>query len=79
MASNSTIGTPEHSLPALFAHVADELRARRAARAARLQLIRELSTYTSPGDLEDLYATLDRYDGEDAEQIRTILARLQAA
>jgi len=69
-----------HTLPAIIAHVVDELRARREAHAARLRLMRELSTYSSAADLDDLYATLDRYDGDpDAEQIRAILGRVRAA
>ncbi len=55
--------------------VVDELRARRAARAEAKRLEAELATYTHPGELEDLMATLERYDTPDAEQIRTILVR----
>ena len=77
--SPSADHAPGHALSSLLATVADELRARRAARTARLQLIRELSTYTQPGDLDDLYATLDRYDDADADEIRSIISRVRAA
>jgi hypothetical protein len=47
---------------------------RRAARAARKSLERELASYTSPGDLNDLEAMLDRYSDEETADIRRILA-----
>ena len=39
----------------------------------RRDLAAELATYTSPSDLLDLGATLDRYDDADTEEIRAIL------
>jgi hypothetical protein len=52
---------------------------RRAARAARTSLERDLASYTSPGDLNDLDAILDRYSDEDTADIRRILAARRAA
>lgn len=46
---------------------------RRAERAARSRLRRELATYTSHGDLADLNATLDRYDDQTTAAIRDAL------
>ena len=66
-------------LPGLLAGVRDELRARRAKRAAHKQLLAELSTYTRQSDIDDLSAMLDRYDDEDVAEIRSILNRQLAA
>jgi hypothetical protein len=52
---------------------------RRAARAARASLERDLASYTSPGDLNDLDAILDRYSDEETAEIRRILAARRAA
>ena len=38
---------------------------RRAARAARTSLERDLASYTSPGELNDLDAILDRHSEEE--------------
>jgi len=35
--------------------------------------VAELAAYTTPSDLLDLGATLDRYDDADTEEIRAIL------
>jgi hypothetical protein len=47
---------------------------RRAARAARNSLERDLASYTSPGDLNELDAILDRYSDEETADIRRIIA-----
>jgi hypothetical protein len=52
---------------------------RRAARAARSSLERDLASYTSPGDLDELDAILDRYSDEETADIRRILAARRAA
>ena len=52
---------------------------RRAARGARNSLERDLASYTSPGDLNDLDAILDRYSEEETADIRRILAARRAA
>ena len=51
---------------------------RRAARSARKSLERELSSYTSPGDLNDLDAILARHSDEETADIRRILAGRRA-
>ena len=51
------------------AHVRD----RRDARAARAGLERELASYDTPTDLNDLYAILDRYSDQETAGIRRIL------
>jgi hypothetical protein len=52
---------------------------RRAARAARTPLEHDLASYTSPGDLNDLDAILDRYSDEETTDIRRILTARRAA
>ncbi|MEP7025169.1 MAG: hypothetical protein ABJB47_15515 [Actinomycetota bacterium] len=51
----------------------------RAERSARKALEAELSTYTSPSDLNDLDAILDRYADDDTRDIRRILATQRTA
>jgi hypothetical protein len=63
----------------LWSNVRDELREARAARAARKALERDLASYTSEADLNDLGAILDRHSEEETADIRRILAaRLSA-
>ncbi len=66
---------PAGVLPAAWAAVRDDLRARRRARDARRKLSRELAEYTTRSDIDDLDATLDRFDDEDAAEIRSLLHR----
>ena len=61
-----------------WAGMRERLTARRASRARWAQLQRDLATYTRSTDLDDLYATLDRYDDSDTGAIRDILS-LQGA
>jgi hypothetical protein len=58
----------------LLATVLDDLRARRVRRAEARRLRQELSAYTTKSDLDDLYATFDRYDDQDTELVRSILS-----
>ncbi len=46
----------------------------RQAHASQQALRRDLDTYTTDSDLNDLGATLDRYDDDDTRDIRAILA-----
>ena len=50
------------------------IRESRDAHAARAALEREISSYNSPSDLDDLHAILDRYSDQDTRDIRRILA-----
>ena len=54
--------------------IRSRIRQSRDARAARATLERELASYNSPSDLEDLHAILDRYSDRETAQIRRILA-----
>ena len=52
----------------------DELRERRAARAADRRLRRELATYDTPAAIADLMAMVERTDDPQADEIRGVLA-----
>lgn len=57
-----------------------EQRHLRAARVQqRRQLERELATYTSPAELDDLYAALEEYHEADVADVRAILDRQRVA
>ena len=59
--------------------IRDDIRDSRDARAARKSLAGELAAYTSPSDLDDLDAILDRYSDEETADIRRILASRRVA
>ena len=54
--------------------IRSRIRETRHAHAAKTALGRELSSYSSPSDLDDLHAILDRYSDRETAQIRRILA-----
>ena len=54
--------------------IRSRIRETRDAHAAKTALERELSSYNSPSDLDDLHAILDRYSARETAQIRRILA-----
>ena len=58
----------------LLSTVREQIRESRHERAARAALQRELSSYHSTADLNDLHAILDRYSDRETVQIRRILA-----
>jgi hypothetical protein len=58
----------------LLTAVRDQIRESRDERAARASLQRELASYHSTADLNDLHAILDRYSDQETVQIRRILA-----
>ncbi len=59
--------------------IVTRIQAARAARAAHKTLERELASYTSVQDLNDLHAILDRYSDDQTADIRRILAARPAA
>ena len=80
MTTNSTdTGTTTTSAPSFLTVLRDDLRTRRAARTARRKLDRELATYRTPAERDDLAAMLDRYDDEAAAPVREALNRVHAA
>jgi hypothetical protein len=68
-----------YSLGPLWSEIRAELRTSREARAARKALRRELESYTSPSDLNDLDAMLTRYTEDQTAEIRSILSERRAA
>ncbi len=66
--------TSSATSPRLWAVVTDELRERRRARAERRELQRELFSYDTPAQVDDLLAALEGRDDAAAEEIRTILS-----
>ena len=58
----------------LLTAVREHIRENREARAGRAALERELASYSSASDLNDLHAILDRYSDHETAQIRRILA-----
>jgi hypothetical protein len=67
------------SVSPLLAAVRDDLRDARTARATRRSLERELASYRSASDLNDLEAILDRHSAEETADIRRILAGRRSA
>jgi hypothetical protein len=63
-----------YSLRTLWQVVRAELSATRQARAERRALAREIADYTSPRDLADLEAVLDRHAEDEADDIRQLIA-----
>jgi hypothetical protein len=59
-------------------NVRAELRARQSARADHKALERDLATYRSPAELDELHAILDRYDEDQVAEIRSIISRRRA-
>ncbi len=61
------------TLRAIPASLTRAARHRRAARAARILLRRDLASYTSAAGLKDLDAILSRHSDEETAEIRRIL------
>jgi hypothetical protein len=62
-----------------LASIRHDFRSDRQARAARRALQHELSSYTTPAELNDLEAILDRHSDEDTADIRRFLAGRRVA
>jgi hypothetical protein len=66
--------TATRPITSLWTTVRTQLRDSRDAHTARAALQRELASYNSPADLDDLHAILDRYSDQETAHIRRILA-----
>jgi hypothetical protein len=66
--------TATRSINSMWTTVRTQLRDSRDAHAARATLARELASYSSEADLDDLHAILDRYSDTETADIRRILA-----
>jgi hypothetical protein len=62
------------TMTSLLTAVREQIRETREERAARAALGRELASYHSASDLNDLHAILDRYSDSETAGIRRILA-----
>ncbi len=71
--------TATRPLTFLWTTVRTQLRDSRDAHAARAALERELASYNSPADLNDLHAILDRHSDRETAEIRRILASQHSA
>jgi hypothetical protein len=67
------------SLSTILADARDDLRSRRASRATRMTLVRELASYSTPAEQIELDAILDRADPDAADEIRHMIHRSFAA
>ncbi len=70
--------TATRPLTSLWTTVRSQIRDSRETHAARAALERELANYSSPSDLDDLHAILDRYSDQETAEIRRILAYQQS-
>ena len=59
----------------LLSTVRDELRDRRQARAEHRTLERELATYTTPSEVDDLIGSMRGQDDAEVDRIRAIVTR----
>jgi hypothetical protein len=66
--------TATRPITSLWTTVRTQVRESRDAHAARASLERELASYNSQADLNDLHAILDRYSDQETRDIRRILA-----
>lgn len=67
------------SLSLLWNAARDDLHTRRASRASRQTLERELASYTTPAEQHELDAILDRADPDASAEIRRIIHRSRVA
>jgi hypothetical protein len=66
-------------LSSLWTSVRSQIRDSRESHAAKAALQRDLASYNSASDLDDLHAILDRYHDRETAAIREILAHQRAA
>jgi hypothetical protein len=71
--------TATRPLTSLLTSVRSQIRDSRDAHAAKASLERELASYSSPADLNDLHAILDRHHDQETAEIRQVLAHQRAA
>ena len=71
--------TATRPLASLWTTVRTQIRDNRDAHAAKAALERDLASYTSQADLNDLHAILTRYSDRETADIRRILASQRSA
>ena len=67
------------SFSPILAAAREDLRSRRASRAARMTLVRELAGYSTPAEQIEMDAILDRADPDAADEVRQLIHRSLAA
>lgn len=73
--TTSTTSTTRSGPRELLAAVRDELRERRQARAEERALERELATYATAAEVDDLLGSMRGQDDADVDRIRGIVIR----
>ena len=71
--------TTAHRVTSLWTTIRTQLRDSREAHTAQAALERELASYNTPEELNDLHAILDRYSDAETASIRRILASQRSA
>jgi hypothetical protein len=74
-----TMETATRTIGRRLTAIRGDRRGTREARAARKALQHELSSYTTPSELNDLEAILDRHSDEETADIRRFLATRRVA
>ena len=67
--------TTAHPRTPLWTALRGQLQHARHEHATRRALEREIASYTSESDLNDLHAILDRHTSHEAAELRRILSR----
>ena len=73
------MGSSTHPNGSSWATIREDLRARRSARAARKALERDIASYTTPAELNELNSILQRHDDAEVVEIRRIVDRRRVA
>jgi hypothetical protein len=71
--------TTAHRLTSLWTTVRTQVRDTLETHAAQAALERELASYSTATDLNDLHAILDRYEDAETADIRRILGKQRSA
>jgi len=73
------MGNSTHPNGSSWATIREDLRARRNARAAHNALERDIASYTTPAELNELNSILQRHDDTEVLEIRRIVDRRRVA
>jgi hypothetical protein len=73
------MGSSTHPTGSPWATICKDLRARRNVRAAHKALERDIASYTTPAELDELNSILQRYDDTEVVEIRRIVDRRRVA
>ena len=70
--------TTPNDAKTVFGAVRDALRHRRAVRAMHAQIERELSSYTTPNEIAELDAMIERSNVQDDADYMTVIERVRS-